>query len=228
MNIKTVNASAMAVMVAGLFAAAAVSAAPLGSPAGDQAMVKCVNSSSCKGHGACKQATNSCKGQNSCKVRALPCRRAMPIAVPLRLLRRSDAPGRGRQHHRPRLFLRHQGQAMAITSTTCSGSLPYLGYGLGLRVEHYEALLANPGAVQWLEVVSENYMVSGGLPLVWLDRFRERFPLVMHGVSLSIGSTDPLDEDYLARLAALAQRIERRGYPTTFAGLAYKASICTI
>lgn len=68
MNIKTVNASAMAVMVAGLFAAAAVSASPVGSaPAGDQAMVKCVNSSSCKGQGACKQATNSCKGQNACK-----------------------------------------------------------------------------------------------------------------------------------------------------------------
>ena len=88
------------------------------------------------------------------------------------------------------------------------GSLPYLGYGLGLRVEHYEALLANPGPVEWLEVVSENYMIGGGLPLVWLDRFRERFPLVMHGVSLSIGSTDPLDEDYLSRLAALAKRIE--------------------
>lgn len=86
--------------------------------------------------------------------------------------------------------------------------LPYLGYGLGLRVEYYEALLASPPQVQWLEVVSENYMVEGGLPLVWLDRFRERFPLVMHGVSMSIGSTDPLDQDYLARLAALAQRIE--------------------
>ena len=97
---------------------------------------------------------------------------------------------------------------MAMTSTTSSGALPYLGYGLGLRVEHYESLLADPGNVEWLEVVSENYMVSGGLPLVWLDRFRERFPLVMHGVSLSIGSTDPLDDDYLARLAALAQRIE--------------------
>ena len=97
---------------------------------------------------------------------------------------------------------------MAMTSTTSSGALPYLGYGLGLRVEHYESLLADPGKVEWLEVVSENYMVSGGLPLVWLDRFRERFPLVMHGVSLSIGSTDPLDDDYLARLAALAQRIE--------------------
>ncbi|GAB2590965.1 hypothetical protein ISP15_16885 [Dyella jejuensis] len=67
MNVKTVNASAMAVMVAGLFAAAAVSAAPIGTPAGDTAMVKCVNSSSCKGQGACKQASNACKGQNACK-----------------------------------------------------------------------------------------------------------------------------------------------------------------
>ena len=89
-----------------------------------------------------------------------------------------------------------------------SDSLPYLGYGLGLRIDHYEALLARPAQVQWLEVVSENYMVDGGLPLVWLDRFRERYPLVMHGVSMSIGSTDPLDEDYLTRLAALAQRVE--------------------
>jgi uncharacterized protein (UPF0276 family) len=89
-----------------------------------------------------------------------------------------------------------------------SDSLPYLGYGLGLRVDHYEALLVKPAQVQWLEVVSENYMVDGGLPLVWLDRFRERYPLVMHGVSMSIGSSDPLDEDYLARLAALAQRVE--------------------
>lgn len=97
---------------------------------------------------------------------------------------------------------------MVMTSPERSDALPYLGYGLGLRVEHYEALLADSGNVEWLEVVSENYMVHGGLPLVWLDRFRERFPLVMHGVSLSIGSTDPLDEDYLARLGALARRIE--------------------
>jgi uncharacterized protein len=97
---------------------------------------------------------------------------------------------------------------MTLRTTATSNSLPYLGYGLGLRVEHYEALLADPGKVEWLEIVSENYMVEGGLPLVWLDRFRERFPLVMHGVSLSIGSTDPLDEDYLARLAALARRVE--------------------
>lgn len=87
-------------------------------------------------------------------------------------------------------------------------SLPCLGYGLGLRVEYYEALLEHPGPVEWLEIVSENYMVPGGRPLVWLDRFRQRFPLAMHGVSLSIGSTDPLDDGYLARLATLAHRIE--------------------
>lgn len=97
---------------------------------------------------------------------------------------------------------------MVMHATERTDALPCLGYGLGLRVEHYEALLAQPSGVEWLEIVSENYMVHGGLPLVWLERFRERFPLVMHGVSMSIGSTDPLDDDYLARLAALAERIE--------------------
>ena len=85
---------------------------------------------------------------------------------------------------------------------------PYLGYGLGLRVEYYQELLDRPHSVDWLEIVSENYMVPGGLPLVWLERFRARFPLVMHGVSRSIGGTDPLGEGYLARLDALARRIE--------------------
>ncbi|HUB92257.1 MAG TPA: DUF692 domain-containing protein [Dyella sp.] len=97
---------------------------------------------------------------------------------------------------------------MAMRAAHRSDALPYLGYGLGLRVEYYEALLAQPAGIEWLEIVSENYMVHGGLPLVWLDRFRERYPLVMHGVSMSIGSTDPLDDDYLARLAALAARVE--------------------
>jgi hypothetical protein len=91
---------------------------------------------------------------------------------------------------------------------TSDHPLPCLGYGLGLRVDHYEALLEQPGNVEWLEIVSENYMVPGGRPLAWLERFRQRFPLVMHGVSLSIGSTDPLDDGYLARLSALAHRVE--------------------
>lgn len=82
---------------------------------------------------------------------------------------------------------------------------PALGYGLGLRVEHYEELLAGDPPIDWLEVLSENYMVDGGRPLDWLARFRERWPLVLHGVSLSIGGSDPLDRDYLARLSALAR-----------------------
>ena len=82
------------------------------------------------------------------------------------------------------------------------------GFGLGLRTPHYEAVLNEPHAIDWLEVISENYLVPGGKPLDYLERVRERFPLVMHGVSLSIGSTDPVDFDYLAGVRALAARIE--------------------
>jgi hypothetical protein len=82
------------------------------------------------------------------------------------------------------------------------------GFGLGLRTPHYEAILAEPHAIDWLEVITENYLVPGGKPLDYLERIRERFPMVMHGVSLSIGSTDPIDFDYLAGVKALAARIE--------------------
>ena len=82
------------------------------------------------------------------------------------------------------------------------------GFGLGLRTPHYEAVLNEPHAIDWLEVITENYLVRGGKPLHYLERIRERFPLVMHGVSLSIGSTDPIDVDYLAGVRALAARIE--------------------
>ena len=82
------------------------------------------------------------------------------------------------------------------------------GFGLGLRPPHYEAILNEPHGIDWLEIVTENYLVPGGKPLWFLDSIRERFPLVMHGVSMSIGSTDPLDEDYLKSLRALAARIE--------------------
>ncbi len=83
-----------------------------------------------------------------------------------------------------------------------------LGFGLGLRVDHYEAILAERPPVDWFEVLTENYLVPGGKPLSYLMRFRERYPLVMHGVSLSIGSTAPLDLEYLRQVKALAQRIE--------------------
>ena len=81
------------------------------------------------------------------------------------------------------------------------------GFGLGLRPQHYADLLDGPGdAVDWLEVVSENFLVDGGRPLAMLDRFAERWPLAMHGVALNIGGADPLDRDYLRALAKLAKR----------------------
>jgi uncharacterized protein (UPF0276 family) len=85
---------------------------------------------------------------------------------------------------------------------------PTLGFGLGLRVDHYEAILSDRPRVDWLEVLTENYLVPGGKPLNYLMRFRERFPVVMHGVSLSIGSTAPLDHEYLRQVKALAARVE--------------------
>ena len=85
---------------------------------------------------------------------------------------------------------------------------PALGFGLGLRVDHYEAILAESPRVDWFEVLTENYLVPGGKPLGYLMRMRERYPLVMHGVSLSIGSTAPLDRDYLRQVKALAARVE--------------------
>jgi uncharacterized protein (UPF0276 family) len=85
---------------------------------------------------------------------------------------------------------------------------PPLGYGLGLRVNHYEEILDGTPNIDWLEILSENYMIPGGRPLDYLARFRERYPLVMHGVSLSIGSSDPLDRSYLERLKQLARMVE--------------------
>jgi uncharacterized protein len=83
-----------------------------------------------------------------------------------------------------------------------------LGFGLGLRPVHYPQIFDGPPRIDWFEAISENYMVPGGRPIHTLMRVRERWPVVLHGVSLSIGSTDPLDQAYLARLKALADRVE--------------------
>jgi len=85
---------------------------------------------------------------------------------------------------------------------------PHLGFGLGLRTPHYEAILQTLPKVDWFEVISENYMVPGGKPLDYLDRIRSHYPMVMHGVSMSIGGTDALNREYLKQLKALAGRIE--------------------
>ncbi len=83
------------------------------------------------------------------------------------------------------------------------------GFGLGLRAEHYAAFELEPQTrVDWLEILSENYMVPGGAPLWHLDRIRRDFPMVMHGVSLNIGGTDPLNLEYLRDLNTLVQRVQ--------------------
>jgi uncharacterized protein len=82
------------------------------------------------------------------------------------------------------------------------------GFGLGLRREHYTAILRDRPAVDWFEILTENYLVPGGRPLHYLEQVRARFPIVMHGVALSIGSTEPLNRRYLRDLKALADRIE--------------------
>lgn len=89
-----------------------------------------------------------------------------------------------------------------------SKTAPSPGFGLGLRPEHYGEFLAGPQPVDWLEIISENYMVPGGKPLAMLDAIRADYPVVMHGVSLSIGSAEPLDMGYLRDLKALAERVE--------------------
>ena len=82
------------------------------------------------------------------------------------------------------------------------------GFGLGLRTDHYRDFIDASPRVDWLEVISENYLVPGGKPLYFLDRIRRDYPMVMHGVSLSIGGTDPFDADYLKQLKALVERIQ--------------------
>ncbi len=85
-------------------------------------------------------------------------------------------------------------------------NLPDLGIGVGLRTVHFSHILSKRPPVDWFEVLSENFMDTEGQPLRVLDQVAERYPIALHGVSMSIGSTDPLDREYLRKLKALATR----------------------
>ena len=89
-------------------------------------------------------------------------------------------------------------------------NLPDLGIGIGLRTVHFPHILSQTPRIDWFEVLSENFMDSGGRPLWVLDQIAERYPVVLHGVSLSIGGSDPLDFAYLEKLKALAARTRAR------------------
>src|SRR5215831_19076006 len=83
-----------------------------------------------------------------------------------------------------------------------------LGFGVGLRRCHYSRVLNEYPRMDWFEIISENFMVAGGRPLDVLERVRSHYPIVMHGVSLSIGSSDALNFKYLNDLATLIRRFE--------------------
>ena len=82
------------------------------------------------------------------------------------------------------------------------------GFGIGLRTQHYPDFLREPQAVDWLEIITDNYLVEGGKPLVLLDQIRADYPMAMHGVAMSIGAVSGIDEAYLKRVRAMADRVE--------------------
>jgi uncharacterized protein (UPF0276 family) len=89
-----------------------------------------------------------------------------------------------------------------------TSDFPHLGHGIGLRIAHYPRVVDDGVRADWFEVISENFMIPGGRPLRVLETVRAERPVVLHGVSMSLGATDPLNETYLAELRALADRIE--------------------
>ncbi|MFZ6718864.1 DUF692 domain-containing protein [Undibacterium sp. Ji49W] len=94
------------------------------------------------------------------------------------------------------------------TSTTTASATAFAGFGLGLRTDHYLPILADKPAVDWFEILSENYMVPGGKPLAMLDAVRADYPVVMHSVSMSIGTPQGPSAEYLRDLKNLMRRVE--------------------
>jgi uncharacterized protein (UPF0276 family) len=101
-------------------------------------------------------------------------------------------------------------ESRASRRTRNRWGFPDLGVGVGLRSVHYPHILSHWPKVDWFEALSENYLDTGGRPLHVLEQVAERYPVVLHGVSLGIGNTDPLDREYLRKLKALASRVGAR------------------
>ncbi len=93
---------------------------------------------------------------------------------------------------------------------TDQNTLEYLGFGLGLRTKHYKTIIEEKPPIDWFEILTENYLVPGGKPLHYLHKICNDYPVVMHGVSLSIGSVDALDKQYLSQVKNLADQVEAK------------------
>jgi len=85
---------------------------------------------------------------------------------------------------------------------------PLSGFGLGLRPEHYQDFIRVKQRVEWLEILTDNYLVPGGKPLHFLEKIRRDYPVAMHGVAMNLGSTDPLDHHYLRAVRRLAEQFD--------------------
>jgi uncharacterized protein (UPF0276 family) len=107
-------------------------------------------------------------------------------------------------------MLNHNPPSPRASATPREPSPPHLGFGVGLRSVHFSHILQHWPAVDWFEIISENFIDSAGRPRYVLEQVAERYPIVMHGVSLSIGSTDPLDFAYLAKLKKLSREVKAR------------------
>ncbi len=94
---------------------------------------------------------------------------------------------------------------MTVAANPFNGFTEY-GVGVGLRIPHYRHILERKPVVDWFEIISENFMIDGGRPLMILDQILEQYRVVQHGVSMYFGSADPLDREHLTRLKALARR----------------------
>jgi uncharacterized protein len=90
--------------------------------------------------------------------------------------------------------------------TPMKDGIPHLGFGLGLRIPHYSHIFSHRPPVDFFEIISENFMAAGGVPLYNLDRILETYPVVMHGVCMSLGAPGDLDREYLKKLKALARK----------------------
>mgnify|MGYP000571276164 FL=1 len=98
----------------------------------------------------------------------------------------------------------------SILTQGVSHATPLCGAGIGLRSVHYQTILEMLPDVPWFEALTDNYMGNGGLPLHYLEQVREHYPITLHGVGLSLGSLDPLNQDYIKKLKQLIQHFQPR------------------